>query len=336
MHRRRNFVALSAASALAAAGGAASASDGTNDGSNLQQSDSLGAALGRYLALPGTTSYLIHLGQGGSLGRIAHQPNLILFNASAYKTFVLGQYLRDAEAGRLSEDEQVAIDDGVRMLSSPVLFNLTGTTTAQSVLEAMISHSDNTATDLATGKVGADRVRALIAEAGLRSIRIPDSTRRFFSYLLGAPAGVDLGWPGVVEVASNPPGPLRPVLNQVITLAGNARDFVSWYEQALQGRFFTRPETLVEFKRIQAMSVQIPQAVPPDTPAYAKGGEFPSSDLSAKSLAGQMVVGDTPVTFCFLVNWEGSASDFPAVEAEFFAAIKGILSVIKRALADHA
>ena len=163
------------------------------------------------------------------------------------------------------------------------------------MLEAMIAHSDNTATDLATGKVGADRVRALIAQAGLASIRIPDSTRLFFSYILGAPAGVDLGWPGIVQAAQNPPGPLRPPLNDVITLAGSARDFVSWYEQALQGAFFAKPETLSEFKRIQAMSVQIPLAVPPDTPAYAKGGELPRSHgfpLNAKSFAGQMVVGE--------------------------------------------
>jgi len=125
------------------------------------------------LALPGTKSYLIHAGQGGSLHRIAHRPNLFLFTASAYKTFVLGQYLRDVEAGLLAEDEQLAIDDSVRMISSPVFLNLVGTTTARSVLEAMITYSDNTATDLATGKVGADRVRAPIAQAGLSSIRIP-------------------------------------------------------------------------------------------------------------------------------------------------------------------
>jgi len=40
----------------------------------------------------------------------------------------------------------------------------------------------------------------------------------------------------------------------------------------------------------------------------------------------------TPVTFCFIVNWNGTSSDFPAVEAEFFAAIKGILRVIKHDL----
>lgn len=106
---------------------------------------------------------------------------------------MLGQYLRDVETGLLSEDEQLAIDDSVRMIASPTFFRLADTTAARSVLEAMITHSDNSATDLATGKVGADRVRALIAQAGLRSIRIPDSTRRFFSYILGAPVGVDLG-----------------------------------------------------------------------------------------------------------------------------------------------
>jgi beta-lactamase class A len=282
---------------------------------------------------------LIHAGSGGVLGRLAYQPNLFLFTASAYKTFVLGQCLRDVEAGLLSEDEQLAIDDTVRMFSSPVFFTLAGTTQARSVLDAMIAYSDNTATDSATGRVGADRVRALLSQLGLSSIRIPDSTRRFFSYLLGAPTGVDLGWPGIQEAAQNPPGPLRPPLNGVITLAGSARDFVSWYEQVLQGTVFSKPETLREFKRIQAGSVQIPLAVPPDTPAYAKGGELPALlgfPLNAKSLAGQMIVnnaeGPVPVTFCFVVNWDGSAEQFAAVEAEFFAAIQGILGAIKQAL----
>jgi beta-lactamase class A len=299
----------------------------------------LAAALQAYRALPGTKSYLIHVGPGGSLGRVAYQPSLSFFTASAYKTFVLGQYLRDVEVGLLSEDEQLAIDDSVRMFGSPLFFELAGKTQARSVLDAMIAYSDNTATDLATGKVGADKVRALIAQLGLSSIRIPDSTRRFFSYLLGAPAGVDLGWLGIQEATQTPPGSLRPPLNDVITLAGSARDFVSWYEQVLQGTVFAKPETLREFKRIQAGSVQIPLTVPPDTPAYAKGGELPATlgfPLNAKSFAGQIIVNDgekqMPVTFCFIVNWDGSAEDFAAVEAEFFAAIQSILAVIKQAV----
>jgi beta-lactamase class A len=101
--------------------------------------------------------------------------------------------------------------------------------------------------------------------------------------------------------------------------------------------FFSKPETLTEFKRIQAMSKQIMLAVPRDTVAFAKGGEVGGFEgFNAKSFAGQMLVdgdrGRTPVTFCFLVNWEGTGSDFPAVEAEYFAAIRGILGAVKRAL----
>ncbi len=320
--QRRTLLTLAGATAASTAALAAQDSGGD-----------LGAALRRYLALPGTKSYLIHAGPGGSLGRVAHRPDLFLFTASAYKTFVLAQYLRDVEAGLLSEDEPLAIDDGVRTLGSPVFLYLAGITPARSVLEAMITRSDNIATDIATGRVGADRVRALIAQAGLRSIAIPNTTRLFLSYIFGAPAGADLGWPGI----KNPPGPPRPPLNDVITLAGSARDFVSWYEQALAGAFFAKPETLTEFKRIQAMSEQIAKAVPPDTPAYAKGGELPFNDSNSKSFAGQMIVNNgggqqTPVTFCFIVNWEGPTSEFDAVQAEFFAAIKGILTAIKQAL----
>jgi beta-lactamase class A len=340
---RRTFVTLAAAStatlAMPVMTGAALAQDDTDRDSTDQRgrgaSGGLDGALRRFLALPGTKSYLIHIGQGGALRRIAHQPGLLLSTASAYKTFVLGQYLRDVDTDRLAEDEQLAIDDSVRMIGSPAFIELAGTTEARVVLEAMIAHSDNIATDRATHEVGADRVRALIAEAGLSSIRIPDSTRIFLSYILGEPAGVDLGWPGIANALKNRPAPVRSPLNDVITMAGSARDFVSWYEQALRGTFFTKRETLTEFKRIQAMSDQIVKAVPPDTPAYAKGGEFQFPGPNTKSFAGQIVVGGdgrTPVTFCFIVNWNGTVEGFPAVETEFFAAIKGILSVIKRDL----
>lgn len=328
--QRRTLFTLAAASALAASRGSALAqSAGSSDQQPLGSGD-LGAALRRFLALPGTKSYLIHAGQGGSLGQVAYQPDLVLFIASAYKTFVLGQYMRDVDAGLLSEDEQLAIDDSVRNLGSPVFLNLAGTTTARSVLEAMMTHSDDTATDLAQGKVGPDQVRALIAQLGLQSVRIPDSTRIFFSYILGAPPGVDLGWPGITDP---PVAPRRPPLNDVITVASHARDLVSWYEQVLQGAIFTKPETLTEFKRIQAMEEAIVDVVPPDTPAYAKSGALNVPLGDALCIAGQMIVGGeqrTPVTFCFTVNWNenGPGTDFATVKAAFLAALKGILGVI--------
>ena len=173
---RRDLAAL-AASGLAASvlGGTAMADDGDEGG----WAGNLNAACARFLALPGTKSFLVQAGVAGSAGRIAHRSDLTMVIVSAYKTFVLGQYLLDVETERLFEDEQVPIDDTVRDFGRPVFNDLEGTTTATSVLEAMITHSDNTATNAATLKVGAGRVRALIARVGLRSTLIP--TLRAFS-----------------------------------------------------------------------------------------------------------------------------------------------------------
>ena len=277
---------------------------------------------------------MVRLGPGGAAGRFAHRPNQQLFIASAYKTFVLGQSLRDIEAGRLDPEAQLAVDDDLRNFGSPVLLNLTGTTTTRSVLEAMITHSDNTATDIAAKQVGADRVRALIAEAGLRRVRIPDSTRIFASYLFGAPIGVDIGWAGLQQADRFPPEGYRAPLNEVQSLAGSAGDLASWYEQTLRGAFFRRPGTLREFKRIQAMAVQIPRVAPPDTAVYAKGGE--AADIlgfCAKSFAGQMVVGTMPVSFAFLLNWDIAEGGFAEVQEAYFDAIRDVLAALRDTLA---
>jgi beta-lactamase class A len=276
----------------------------------------LQAAIGRFATLP-AASCLIVADHPANPWQASHQPATRLFVDSAVKTFILAQYLRDVEEGRLAEDRQMAIDDSVRSLSSPVFLNLTGTTPAVSVLEAMIAHSDNTATDVALGAVGADRVRALIAQAGLKATQIPESTRRLFSYLAGAPEGVDVGWAGMQRLAAASPGTAasggagRPALNDRQTMASTAEDMVRWYRQALRGAFFKKPGTLVEFKRIQAMADALPHVVPPDTVAYGKGGSIDWQGFHCFCLPGQMIVGKVPVTFCFTINWTGPRAAWP-------------------------
>jgi beta-lactamase class A len=253
---------------------------------------------------------------------------------SAVKTFILAQYLRDVEEGRLTEDKQLAIDDTVRSLSSPVFLHLSGTTPAVSVLEAMITHSDNTATDIAMAAVGADRVRALIAEAGLKATQIPDSTRRLFCYLAGAPEGVDVGWAGLQKLVQASPGSVnRPALNDRQTMASTAEDMVSWYRQALRGAFFERAGTLVEFKRIQAMADALPHVAPTDTVAYGKGGSIEWQGFHCFCLPGQMIVGKVPVTFCFTINWTGPDDGAAAIFRPYVAAVADVLREAARAVA---
>lgn len=313
---RRHLPAL-AASMLVTAPFVARA-QGTAGNARLQ------AAVERFAALP-SASCLVVADQSGKQWQVSHQPTARLFVGSAIKTFILAQYLRDVEAGRLAENTQMTIDDSVRSLSSPVFLKLTGTTPAVSVLEAMIAHSDNTATDVAMAAVGPDRVRALIAQAGLKQTQVPDSTRRLFSYLAGAPVGADVGWSDMQRLLEATSTGARPALNDRVTMASTAEDMVSWYRQALAGAFFQKPGTLVEFKRIQAMADSLVHVVPADTPAYGKGGSIDWQDFHCFCLAGQMIVGKAPVTFCFTINWTGPADGVGAVFQSYKTAIADIL-----------
>src|SRR3954465_10224785 len=140
----------------------------------------------------------------------------------------------------------------------------------------MIAHSDNTATDITLAAAGPAQVRALMAEAGLKQTQIPESTRRLFSYIAGAPEGVDLGWDGVLRTQNGSlPGTPPPPLNDRETMGRTAEELVRWYQQALRGAFFKKPETLAEFKRISAMADAIVKSAPPDPPPSAKGGRTP-------------------------------------------------------------
>jgi beta-lactamase class A len=321
---RRHLPALATVALIASSTGVRA--QGADGGARLQ------AAIGRFAALP-AASCLVVADHPTKPWQASHRPAERLFVGSAVKTFILAQYLRDVEAGRLAGDTQMTIDDSVRSLSSPVFLKLAGTTPAVSVLEAMIAHSDNTATDVAMAAVGADRVRALIAEAGLKQTQIPDSTRRLFSWLAGAPEGVDVGWAGMQKIAEAMSGAAsRPALNDRQTMASTSEDMVAWYRKALAGTLFKQPGTLVEFKRIQAMADALVHVVPADTVAYGKGGSIDWQGFYCFCLPGQMIVGKVPVTFCFTINWTGPADGVGAIFQGYKTAVAEILLEAARAV----
>jgi beta-lactamase class A len=260
------------------------------------------AAVDRFAELPGASCAVI--ADTKEPWTAAYKASERRFVGSALKTFILARYLQDVEEGRLTLDRQLAVDDGHRTLNSPVFLNLTGTTAATSVLEAMITHSDNSATDIAMAAVGVDRVRKLIHDAGLRHTEIADSMRKMFCYLAGLPAGKDAGWPDVKKLVDHPTNP-RPALNDVMTMASTAEDMIVWYSQALASGYFKTPGMLAEFRRIQAMATALPQVVPTGIVGYGKGGSIDWQGFHCLSLPGQMIVGKTAVNFCFTINWTG-------------------------------
>ena len=275
-------------------------------------------AIAGFAKLPGASCLVI--AEMKDPWKADYEPGARRFVGSALKTFILARYLRDVEEDKRKLDEQLAVNDTARTLNSPVFLNLNGTTTATSVLEAMITHSDNTATDIAMAAVGADRVRALIAEAGLKNTKIADSMRKMFCYL----AGQDAGWPRVKDLVEHPTHP-RPALNDVMTMASTADDMVSWYRQSLRSAYFKTRAMIDEFARIQGMATALTQVVPPHIVAYGKGGSIDWQDFHCLSLPGDMVVGATHVTFCFTINWSGPDSGVPDMMRTYVAAVAGVL-----------
>jgi beta-lactamase class A len=284
------------------------------------------AAVDRFARLPATSSGLVVAEHPITPWEVAHDPAARLFVGSAIKTFILAQFLRDVEAGRLSEESQLKIDDTVRSLGSPVFLHLSGTTSARIVLEAMIAHSDNTATDVALAATGPAQVRALISRAGLKQTQVPHSTRRLFSYLAGAPEGADLGWEDMQRVANGGlAGTPRRPLNDSETMVSTAEEMVRWYQQALRGAFFEKPATFIEFKRIQGMAGVIAMVMPPDTVAYAKGGSIDWQDFHCLCVAGQMIVATVPITFCLTINWTGPDDGVATMTQSYMAAAADVL-----------
>lgn len=332
--RRRQFLT----SAALLAGSAAIASAPAFAAAESQgSSPAIPHLLDSFLKLPGKKSAQVDIDAPSSPWRVTSDPDAELFCGSCFKTFVLAAYLQEVEAGRLKESEQLAVDDAVRSPSSSVLENLTGTTQATSVLEAMIAHSDNTATDIALQRVTPARVRQFIADAGLKKARIPDSTRRFFSYVAGAPPGEDLGWKAMKALVDDDKpdtSKYRPALNDVETMAVPASEFVTYYKRALSGGFFEKPETLTEFKRIQAMADAIALVVPADTPAFMKGGSIDWNGFHCMAIAGQMIVRETPVTLALLLNWTDADGDQKQTVAAYKDTVADVLSKVHKRLLE--
>ena len=334
--RRRQFL-VSAATLAGSAAIARAPALAADEAATRDASHAIPHLLDGFLKLPGRKSAQVDVDEATTPWRVTSEPDAELFVGSCFKTFVLAAYLQEVEAGRLDESEQLAVDDGVRSLSSPVLEHLTGTTQARSALEAMIAHSDNTATDMALKRVTPARVRQFIADAGLKKARIPDSTRQFFSYVAGARQGEDLGWKGMQAVVNDDKpdtSKYRPALNDVDTMAVPASEFVAYYKRALSGGFFQKPETLTEFKRIQAMADAIALVVPADTVAYMKGGSIDWNGFHCLAVAGQMIVRDTPVTCALIYDWSDSDGDQKKLTEAYKDAVAGILGKVHKRLIE--
>jgi beta-lactamase class A len=331
-HSRRIF--LLGAATTAALGVSMYPSVGRSPQSNL--SDKIVAAFDQ---LPGKKAlqFLAPASQTSPEWSANLNPDTPLFCGSSFKAYVLAEFLRQVEAGKISLQEQLSLDDSVYSLSSTVFNppNLAGKVTAQTVLEAMISHSDNTATDMALKRVGAEQVRQLITEIGLKNTRIPTSTRQFFAYVFGDPNWQTISWSKLNQLANaaKSPYPARPIINDTETMVCSPSDFVSFYSRALQGQFFKQPATLAKFRAILSLADAIAMTMPLGASAFLKGGSIDAPPDYVLSIAGGMWVNNRWVYFSLINNWQAANATAAAPTIQkYIATAKQIFAWVKEDL----
>ena len=259
-----------------------------------------------------------------------------MFVASTNKSIILCERLRQLDSPTVEQqisEHELALDKSVWSPGSTI-FNppgLSGLVSERTAMEAMIIHSDNTATDMVLKQAGADRVRTFISSIGLRSTIIPDSTRSFAAYLQGSPNYKTITWD---EVISIPPGPLvHPFLNDVQTLASSPDDLVSFFARALQGKFFSSPETLFQFRRILSLgdiSYLVP--FPLGVNAFGKAGYADVAGAHARSIAGGVYFPDRWVYFSIVLNWDAPEADDPKTVRALFGAIRNSIELVQQRL----
>jgi beta-lactamase class A len=269
---------------------------------------------------------------------VAQNADQKLFVGSAIKAFVLCERMRQLDGpdilakitarrpdGTTDPNEFLALNDTVWSEDSAT-FNppfLSGQVTERTAMEAMILHSDNTATDMELKQTGPDRVRAFLAEAGLRNSAVPDSTRSFFGYLLGAHDYKNFTWAELVAAQKDNAPIVNSPLNDVETLASSADDLVSFYARSIQGEFFHHPQTLQQYRNVLSLGDVINLVpLPLGTSAFAKGGSIDVPGFHTLCVPGAMYFSGRWVYFAAIINWYAKEETDPAVVSRYTVAAR--------------
>jgi beta-lactamase class A len=261
-----------------------------------------------------------------------------MFVASTMKSVILCERLRQLDSPTVEKqiaEHELALDESVWSPGSPI-FNppaLSGLVSERTAMEAMVVHSDNTATDMVLKETGADAVRRFIASIGLKKTMIPDSTRIFAAYLLGASNYKTITWD---ELTKFPPGKLaHPFLNDVETFASSPDDLVLFFSRALQGQFFSHQETLFQFRRILLLGdINHLVPFPLGMSVFGKAGYADIPDEHARSIAGAVYFPDRWVYFSMVLNWDAEQAEDPITAKAFYAAIRKSIVLLQQRLSS--
>ena len=272
--------------------------------------------LDAFLALPGNKSVQVDIDRPHGLRRVAYQPDSPLFCGSCFKTFVLATYLQGVEAGTLTESEQLPIDDSIRSVGGGVFEFLTGTASARARAgshdRAQRQHRHRCRHAARRCRQGARLHPGSRSDAGAHPRQHAP-----FLFLCRATRPAPT-WAG------RDCRPCRPA-----SLAGHcgrpSTTSRPWCARpASSSRTTSERWRASSSARTSAHRVQADPGDGRRHPArrsgrharLSKGGSISWDGFYCLAVAGQMIVGATPVTFCLNLNWtEGDGGEAKVTEA---------------------
>ena len=228
--------------------------------------------------------YAKHLPSGREIGV---EPDTPMNTLSVIKIPIMVLAYKDVEEGRLDLQERYAIQPQDLRSGSGLLktFDPGLAVSFRDLITQMIITSDNTATDIMIGKLGLDRVNAMLAEQGYEQTRLLATTGKLFHRIweLVDPAAASLSDVEVFERGF--PTHVR-VSPESFAFEGNpdewlgrstAREISRLLEQIHQGKLVStkHSEEIVEILKKQFYTSRLPRRIRYKAAVAHKTGDWP-------------------------------------------------------------
>ena len=266
-----------------------------------------------------TSFYAKHLPSGREIAIRADEP---MNSLSVIKIPILALAYRDVEAGSLDLSERYRLRPEDMRGGSGLLqtFSPGVELTYRDILTQMIITSDNTATDVAIGRLGLDRVNTMLAELGYEQTRLRVTTGELFRALweLSDPANASLtdrevferGFPSDSEAAARTfdfEGDSTQWLGRI-----TAREIALMLEAIEEGELVSRQSSdeMISILRRQLYSSRLPQRLRGRGSIAHKTGDWPPH---AGNDVGILYYGGGPIVVAVFTNQ--NRGDFFELEA---------------------
>lgn len=243
----------------------------------------IAAAMAALLQTPDVSvAWSVRLADGRELEHRADAP---MEAGSTFKAVVAAECCRQVKRGELAWSDPLVIRSENRVPASATTERLPdGATIAlDEAVRAMLTVSDNTATDLVIGKIEHDAVIRLTDELGLRHMRVPESVKALYA---------------------------EPEDENIAAFTTSMRDLGTFHDMVFREELFAQPtpqQRYLAFLRGEDEQQGTPW--PNGVTCYRKSGSLETEHLLAQAIAGAFTKEGANATWAFAINQRPSPLD---------------------------